>query len=461
MDPNEQQSSKKWLWVGLGVFFVLLILGGLWYLFGRSGTTGSTTGKWLPFGSPTQNIPQGGQDTTGGTPGNGQSGNGGESEGGKEPMFRQLTSVPVAGAYTFKQDGVEYVRYIEKATGHAYEVGVRDGVSRQLTNTTIPRIALADWTLGGNAVVLRYLEQNTVKTHLGRLNLPSASSSIGQVGTLTFEFLPDNIAALSVAPDGKDLFYLVKTASGVAGSIVNFGTRTTREVFRSTFSEWLPQLLNDDTVILTTKPSGNIVGYSYHYDPKTGMLERLVREKNGLTTLGTGSGSRILYGENVTGNSTLGVHNKSGFSGDEGTVFYDKTLSLATLPEKCAWLSDGIRAVCGSFVNTPSGLIPDLWYQGVLSFADTFWSVNTDTDEIAYLADPKTETGQEFDVTSPLISANEDYFVFTNKKDGTLWSMRIPESEIPADTSAMIPANLSPAELQDAQGSLPESKVRP
>jgi hypothetical protein len=225
-------------------------------------------------------------------------------------------------------------------------------------------------------------------------------------------------------------------------------------VFQSPLGEWLPQLLNDGTIIVTTKPSGNVAGYSYRYDPKTKMFERIVRERAGLTTQGTASGSRVLYGENTAGNMTLGAYSRLGFAGDEGTIFYDESVSLATLPEKCAWLRDNIRLLCGSFVNTPSGLIPDLWYQGRLSFADTFWLVNTDTDELAFLADPKTEAGQEFDVMNPMVSADEEYFIFTNKKDGTLWSMHVPQTTAPTESVA-IPSNLSPAELQDAKGSLP------
>lgn len=453
---DQQSSSKKWLWIGLGIFFVLLLLGGLFWFFGKGTKVGETIGNIFPFGAPTQDI---GDDGAGGREGEmvGSETSGAGDTITQEPMFRQLTNVPIAGAYALQRDGVDYVRYIEKETGHAYEVSIKDGVARQLTNTTIPRIALADWAGGGSAVVLRYLEKDPlsgrdiIKTHLGRLpaeglaqaglTLPSASSS-DQVGTLQIELLPNNIIALSVAPDGKDLFYLIKAIGGVSGSIVNLSTKTTKEVFRNTFSEWSPQLLNDDTIILTTKPSWNVQGYSYRYDPKTKVLERLVREKNGLTALGNSSASRVLYGENIVRDASLWVYNKSGFPGDEGLVYYEKMLPLATLPEKCAWLKDGIRTLCGAFVNTPSGTIPDLWYQGRLSFADTFWSIDTDTSEIAFLADPKKEAGQEFDVMNPMISANEDYFIFTNKRDETLWSMHVLPPTPLNDSAEILPEDL-------------------
>lgn len=495
----ELPSSKKWLWISLWAFFALLILGGLFWYFFWGGNAGSIPSGALPFGTPIQGTSQGGSRTTREAVDENKT----LSE---EPMFRQLTNVPIApGAYALLRDGAAYVRYVEKGTGHVYEVDLENGAAKQLTNTTIPRVALADWTLDGNAVVLRYLEWDTlsgrevIKTRLGRLpttyraelsmtsstqarggflatranlNLPPASSSPsalphldttnggtseGDIGTLSIEFLPDNVMALSVAPDGKNLFYLIKTLGGVAGSVVNLRTRTTKLIFQNSFGEWLPQLLNDGTIILSTKPSGGVAGYSYHYDPKTRALERLVREKDGLTTLGNNSGSRVLYGENIANNATLNVYNRSGFHGDEGTIFYEEVLPITTLPEKCVWFKDGVRVLCASFVNTPSGLIPDLWYQGRISFADTLWSVDTDTAEVAFLADPATETKREFDVISPIISADEKYLVFVNKKDGTLWSMRLPQKTAPNETIATPSADLSPSLLRGAQGSLPGS----
>lgn len=449
----EEQSSKKWLWISLGVFFLLLIVGGLWWFFVRGSGAGETIGQLFPFGAPTESTTQGkGNNNNDSTFDQG----GGFETNVPEQMFRQLAHVPVAGAYALTQGGIDYVRYVEKETGHIYEIALKDGVARQLTNTTIPRTLLADWADNGNAVVLRSLEKDplsgrdVIKTQLGHIK-PSSASSSDQTTTLAVEFLPDNIIALSVAPDGKDLFYLRKSANGTVGSMFNIGTKKTTAVFQSTFSEWLPQLLSDDTVLLTTKPSGNIAGYSYRYDPKTKTLERLVRTKKGLTTLGTATGARVLYGENVSQNIALSVYNKAGFTGDEGVRIHENTIPLSTLPEKCAWQRDGIRLLCGSFLSNPSGLIPDAWYQGVISFSDTFWSTDTDTGTVTFLADPKTEIQQEFDVVSPLIAPNEDYFIFTNKKDGMLWAMRVPEKTAVSDTETL-PTDLSPAELQDAQG---------
>src|SRR3989338_2000575 len=467
----EQNSSKKRLWVGLAIFFFLLLAGGIiWYFFGGT-KAGDDAQNLFPFGAPSE----GGDTRTNADTDRHEIG--GEEGGGEgaeaERLFRQLANVPIAGAYALERGGEQYVRYIERETGHAYEVPIESGESRQLTVTTIPRVAIADWADNGNAVVLRYLEEEQytgreiIKTNLGRLPVDSASVAasakeasktradlssssasssslenpyavgVGMgdfAGPLTIEFLPDNIVALSVADDGKDLFYLLKKGGETSGSIVNLSTRVTKEVFRHSFSECTPQLLNDDTIILTTKPSGAVPGFSYLYDPRTKALTRLVREKDGLTTFGNSTGSRLLFGENIAGNTTLNAYNSKGFAGDEGTVFHEQSLPLATLPEKCAWLKDGVRVLCGAFITTPRG-IPDLWYQGSFFFDDTFWSVDVDSGEISYLADPKEEVGQAFDIINPMLSKNDAYFIFINKRDSMLWALRILQKTPPTDLS--------------------------
>lgn len=459
----EQGRSKIWLWITLGVVLVLILAFAYFLTLGKSTPVGETIGKVLPFGQLGEETVRdpisGGGDISGSNPDSTGSGTNTDAP---EPIFRQLAARAVSGAHPVSVGEDQHIRYIEKETGHAYEVRIKDGATRQLTNTTIPRIYEAYWGFGGNAVILRYLEEDSlsrkdvIKTNLAYLSLPSASSS-DAIGTMLIEFLPDNITSVSVSPNGKKLFYLLKTTDGVSGSIVDLQTKNTKEVFRNAFSEWLPELLDTGDVVLTTKPSGEVPGHAYLYSPDTKKIERMVRNKNGLTTKGNSDGSRIFFAENVARSVIFGAYDKKGFVGDEGEVRHENILSITTLPEKCAWKISGISAICAAFTGLPNKLIPDDWYQSTFAFDDTFWSINTNTNEIAYLADPIDETKQEFDVVFPLLSLDEHYFVFINKTDSTLWSMRIVEpvsEETTPDAPVEIPPDLSPEELKDAQASI-------
>lgn len=458
---QEEQRSKIWLWITLAVVLVLILVFAYFLTLGKSSPVGVSIGKVLPFGQLGEETTR--DPITGGTGNDPRNPDfiGGVAVDAPETIFRQLTTRAVSGAYPVAVGNDQHMRFIERETGHAFEVRIKDGATRQLTNTTIPRIYEAIWGFGGNAVILRYLEEDSlsrkdvIKTNLAYLSLPSASTT-DAIGSMIIDFLPDNITAVTMSPNGKNLFYMLKTSDGVSGSIVDLQTKNTKEVFRNAFSEWLPELLDSGDIILSTKPSGQVPGHAYLYSPVSKKIERMVRNKNGLTTKGNSTGSRIFFAENVARSLIFGVYDKKGFAGDEGEVRYENILSITTLPEKCAWKSSGISAICAAFTGLPSKLIPDDWYQGTFPFDDTFWSINTNTDEIAYLADPIDETKQEFDVIQPLLSLDEHYFVFVNKTDSTLWSMRIvePVSEVIVDAPIVIPPDLSPEELKDAQSSI-------
>lgn len=456
---NEEQQSKKTLWIIIAVIVAILLAALYFFMVVQKDTTdGSRTFFGNLFGTgQEEDIPRNRIEDTG-TENTGEEG---VAEMQQTQLFRQLANIQVAGGVAISRDGKPFVRYVARESGHVFEVDPSDGATTELTNTTIPRVYEALWVAGGNSVVLRYLTQDplslkdVIKTYLAHLDLPIASTSSDPVllGSLKGEFLPDNISSASISPDGKLLFYLLPVSDGVSGTTVTLSTMAAKEVLRHSFSEWLPQIQNDGTIILTTKPSANVHGFAYLYNPTGRKLTRLIREKNALTTNTEPLGTRILYSQNISGNTVLGLYDKTGFGSEEGVIEHEANVPLATLPEKCAW-SLQMRIYCGAFSTTPRAQIPDEWYQGVLSFNDTFWRIESNTSEIAFIVDPTKQpetNGQSFDVFTPFVALGEEYFYFVNKKDSTLWSMAIQNTsgQTPVDTTP-----IQPEEAGDAAGSL-------
>ena len=464
---EEQHSSKKFYLIAFVVVLLVVITLGFLYVKKGQSVNGGQKSLGALFGNIGNDISR----ATGNIikPGNPISGERDTStEQALEPLFKQLANIQIAGATSVSHDGRTYVRYIARENGYIYDVDVKTAATTQLTNTTIPRIYEAYFANNGNTVIARYLKRDeiarkdTIKTYIANLVLPT-SQDAGTLGSLAGSEpqLPDNISALSVSPNGQRLFYLLSVSDGVSGTIVNTQTRIATEVFRNTFSEWLPQLLDNGNVILTSKPSADIAGYAYLYDANKKTLTRIVREKNGMTTLATPMGTKVLYSENLFGNTTLGVYDKKGFVQDEGLIIHNTSLQLATLPEKCAWSGNHIRIYCGAFASTPHAHIPDDWYQGTLSFSDTFWTINTNLANLVLLADPEKEKDAEkkFDVTYPFVDPSEDHFFFVDKNDSTLWSMRLEKPKFTGSEDLpvrdVVVPEFSPEELKDAQGSLP------
>ena len=71
------------------------------------------------------------------------------------------------------------------------------------------------------------------------------------------------------------------------------------------------------------------------------------------------------------------------------------------------------------------GTLPDDWYQGAVSFSDRIWRVSLDGRIAALIVDPKTVGDVDIDAVNLTIDARADVLVFTNKKDGSLWSYDI------------------------------------
>jgi hypothetical protein len=47
----------------------------------------------------------------------------------------------------------------------------------------------------------------------------------------------------------------------------------------------------------------------------------------------------------------------------------------------------------------------------------------------AYISDLEKEGGEQIDLIKPTLSENEQYLIFTNKKDGSLWSLDLTKDQ--------------------------------
>ncbi len=344
---------------------------------------------------------------------------------GQQKPLVQLTEKAVSGA-TFlekiKEDKIKIgvVRYLEKATGHIYDIdlpageaGPQGGVSEIISNTTIPNIFEAYWSPDGKQVLTRYTENN--KTGIEDAVRNFSLISIATTSTRGI-FLLSTIRAVASSPKENKIFYLMPWGESYLGITASFEDKKQKQVLTTSFGEWAVAWPSERIITLLSKPSATINGYLYKLDPITGSFEKILADIPGLTGLMSPGGENVFYSQ-------------GGYSGIE-TGLYDvakKTsipfFGLITLPEKCVWskLNKGI-IYCAVPSILPSGRYPDDWYMGLISFADRIWKIDTikGTTEII-----STESGSEFDFINLFLSKNENYLFFENKKDGTLWSLQL------------------------------------
>ena len=297
---------------------------------------------------------------------------------------------------------VPSLRYVERVTGHIYQMYIDTRASNKISNSTIPTIYEAIFDNTASSIIYRYLSEDsrTISTFFAKLG--------GEKG----EFLPSNIVDVSLSPDKNSFFYLTKTSSGVSGTTRSFSETKRNQVFTSPYSEWLSQWVSPQKIYLTTKASGSVQGNIFSLNTTNGTMTKIFGGVLGLTTLANKDGSLVLYNASNAGTPSLGIFN----------VGTHSTLGIAAsgLPEKCVWSTDNTTIYCG-IPNSIEGLQPDNWYKGLTSFNDKFIKINASTGEISDIIDTNNFT--PIDATHLFLDKNESVLYFINKKDSTLWGL--------------------------------------
>ena len=73
---------------------------------------------------------------------------------GAVPDLRKVSDEPVAGgAYVRGIGGLEYIRYVERNTGHIYETPITQSTALRLTNDTVPAVHDAVWLTGSTTLM--------------------------------------------------------------------------------------------------------------------------------------------------------------------------------------------------------------------------------------------------------------------------------------------------------------------
>ena len=321
--------------------------------------------------------------------------------------LHKITDFAVAGAVFFEdtRDGttVPSLRYVERATGHVYQMYLDTKITGKISNSTIPGVYETIFNSNANSVIYRYLSSDN----------KSITSFLASLGGKSSVFLNPDITAVSLSPDKTKFFSIIKNKNGVIGMIKPFDETKTSQVFTSSFSEWLPQWVTNQYIYLTTKPSYLVDGSAFSLNITNGTLTKLFGSIPGLTTLANSNGNLVLYGASLNIGPKLNIFDIKNHTSID--------LDIYGLPEKCVWSPDNINVYC-AIPNTIVGTqYPDYWYQGLISFEDRFIKINMQTKETTTFANSGNETS--IDATSLFLNNKENILFFINKKDSTLWSL--------------------------------------
>ena len=338
------------------------------------------------------------------------------------PRYRKISQKPVSGAVistTKDSEKGNAIRYMDRATGHIYEAWTKSMEQERISNTTIPKVYETFWNKSGDSLIARYLDEETedVISFYARLTKKEKSENMkSDIYSFDGSFLQKNITGVSVSDSGKNLFYVLKKKDGSSLIKSAFGTTENIEILDSPLREWLVEWFGNG-YLLKTKPTYKTGGFVYQLN-NGGNMTKLLGDVNGVVALGRTDGTALLYSE-----STDNSFNLFSFNLADGKI---TKINMKTLPDKCVWSKKSKTIVyCAIPSSISSGEYPDDWYQGSVSFDDTLWIIDMDINLGSIIANPNVYSEPSVDGINLILSENEDYLIFTNKKDYSLWGINL------------------------------------
>ena len=326
------------------------------------------------------------------------------------PRLREVSINPVSGGFLFERDGSDFIRFIDRATGHLYETeAAKTSVSR-ITNTTVPGIQEALW-VDENHFIVRYLDGDTIQTFYASLD-PETEGEQSLNGHFISSFLRGTLD-----PVKENLFAVFTGENGSNLVVSDVDGGNSRTVYSSPLTSWIP-LQSDKGLFVYTAPSSGFEGFLYQV--VGGTLTKIYGNVPGFTAKISSNGRYALAGSgntNEAGISLIDINSGNIYPG-----------LVDTLPAKCLFVpNEPTTAYCGVPNTLPDGVYPNDWLSGRVSTSDSIWKIDFIEGTASFVINPEDEVGQSIDVFNPSISPDGKYLLFMNKDDLSLWSLRLED----------------------------------
>ncbi len=407
------------------VSVLIVIIAVLIFFFSRSSNTGignqasSTQSAVNPFGNEPGNKTSGNTSNPFGT----SSSQANQTNAANTNLAKliQLYANPTSGSMFFTdKNNQDVLQFVERATGNVYRYisESRSGTPARLTDTTIPKIEEVVWSPAGNGLVYRYLNNDTdmISSFSGMIS----SSTNGNLAQITGIFLTPNLTEIVSNPKGDKIFGVMKKSdgSGTYGILSNLDGTNRKQLFDSPVSFWNISWPTNTIITFATKPTYKDYGYLYFFNTQTYSFDRILGDLSGLSTLTNDDAGLVAYSESQNNAFNLGVYDVKNKT--------DKNINIATLADKCVWsTNDGSVLYCAVPQTIPTDSYPDAWYQGIESFSDNIWKIDTKTGATTQIYQTGVNENTNIDAINLIISPDDKYLAFQNKNDLSEWILAI------------------------------------
>ncbi len=333
-----------------------------------------------------------------------------ETEPQRPPRLWRVSTAPVAGAGFVSVGSTTVLRFIERSTGHIFDVDPMTGVVTRRTNRLIPKVYEASVGKDDTIVARTITDAVARETFIGSLGTTTVDGFTSLTGTDLGPSIRD------IVFDADGVVFLADTASG-GSQLVQAEIDGSKPTILHSFGagDFNLSLLTDSRIILAEKPSSGMPGYAYEAGKS---LIPLARAVPGLTIAARASSTAVLIGADNGSGLTLSVR-----AARDATPL---TLDIRTTADKCVWVPGiSFTAYCAVPQEAPASGFLTNWHRGTVHTSDSWYIV----DGSAGTSEAFLEMGVDdaIDVERPTSDGGGNFIAFMNARDKSLWLLRIIE----------------------------------
>lgn len=316
--------------------------------------------------------------------------------------LQQLTTRAVAG-FGFASSSPDTLKYVERGTGHVYEINVTSGKEEQVSVTTFPHASEAVFSPDTTSVALTSYEGYRKNVSVGTI----------LKNTTSIELIKLPLGTENIAFVNETTLYFTHTEAGkTIGSMFNIHTQAQSILFTINLTDvevlWGNGL---KAIYVLPKPSHGLE--SALYVVNKGALTPVTSSEFGLTAF---TNDTYTIASNIRNNTYSTQSLKNSITAQQGILM---------LKEKCVFdrTEDGVVWCASPLAPAKPTYIED-WYKGITTSEDYLWHTDLSSESSELKGDIPKLSGKTLDVTGMTINNNGKVLLFENKIDQSLWIYR-------------------------------------
>ena len=319
--------------------------------------------------------------------------------------IKTISQEPVLGITI---DG-QKVKYYLAGNGNAFESDFDGENQIRLSSNILTSLLEVFWSSDNGKVIVLSEENGLIKKYFYDYSTKTVLPLNNKMRWITWSPNTNQIAYQYYNAQNEDNNISIANPDGSKWNII-LQTR-----MKNLIVEWPAQ----DKVSIRTMPSGLAKSVVYAISLPSNNLEK-INEAYGMSILWSPLGNKILFSETDSKGKNLELKM---MDLQKQTI---SELNFVTLPEKCVWSQDNRSIFCAIPKEiSSSAVLPDDYYKNKFFFSDSIWRINLDNGEAIKIFEGGDDFQEIYDAQKLILSTQEDYLFFINKKNGLLYSLEL------------------------------------